>query len=147
MIYVAAGRNGVLLKKKVVEHLRERGYRVQDLGTDDEAVMEYPMLAFDVGEKVSADPTARGILFSGRGTGMCIAANKVKGVNAAAVSTEAMAEKTRLEDNSNVLCLPSHIVSAELAISMVTIWMNTSFSGSEYNVRCLRKIREYEHES
>ncbi|HLC44671.1 MAG: hypothetical protein A2722_01810 [Candidatus Doudnabacteria bacterium RIFCSPHIGHO2_01_FULL_50_11] len=147
MIYIAASRNGYRLKEEMLEYLKLRGYKVEDWGPDNDTLVEYPDLARLVAEKVAGNHYSRGILFSGKGTGMCIAANKVKNVSAAVVFTPSLAEKTRLEDNSNVLCLPSLYISSDVAKEIIATWLSTSFSGSDYNVRCIKKIRKMENDA
>ena len=97
-----------------------------------------------VGKKVVADPYNRGILFSRTGMGMCIAANKVKGVFAALVYNEGLSEKSREENDANVLCLPSDYVSVQSAKEIVAIWLSTSFSGSEEAARHISQVRSIE---
>lgn len=145
MIYVASDHNGYNMKEDLIEYMISRGYKVKDLGTDkkDERV-DYPEFAQRIAQKVASEVNARGILISDTGQGMCVAANKTKGINAVVVFNEDLAEKTRLEENSNVLCLPANYIAEELAKRIVGTWLSTSFSGVEYYVKCLKQIREME---
>lgn len=145
MIYLASDHVGFSLKEGIKEYLLLRGYKVSDVGPEsDSKHVDYPDYAENASKKVAEEINSRGILVSGTGEGMCIAANKIKKISAAMVFKEDLAEKTRLEDNSNVLCLPSEYLTLELAKKIVATWLSTSFSGVDYCQRCIKKIREIE---
>ncbi|MEK9181244.1 MAG: RpiB/LacA/LacB family sugar-phosphate isomerase [Patescibacteria group bacterium] len=144
MIYIASDHTGFELKDGLKEYLLLRGYKVSDIGPEKDMHIDYPDYALDVASKVSKEFNSRGILVSGTGQGMCITANKVKNISAALVFNEDVAEKTRLEDNSNIICLPSENLSLELAKRIVSTWLSTSFSGVEYCNNCIKKIRKIE---
>lgn len=144
MIYIGSDHVGLKLKEVVLDYLQMRGYKVKDLGTDNDSVVDYPEIAKLVAEKVVGEFNSRGILISDTGQGMCIAANKFKKISAVLVFNEEMAEKARLEDNSNVLCLPSGYIGAEPVKEIVGVWLSTSFSAVDYYVKCVKQIREME---
>lgn len=146
MIYIASDHVGFEMKEGIKEYLLLRGYKVKDLGPGKSETVEYTQYAKAVADNVAGELNARGILVSGTGSGMCIAANKVKKIRAAVVFDEELAEKTRLEDNSNLLCLPSNFIALELAKNIVGTWLSTSFSGIDYYVECNKRISEIEND-
>lgn len=145
MIYIASDRSGYEMKAGIKEYLLMRGYKLKDLGPEKKQQVSYPEYARSVAEQVAAELNSRGILVSGTGAGMAIAANKVKKIHAAVVWSEELAEKTRMEDNSNVLCLPSDFIALELAKNIVGTWLSTSFSGIDHFVECNKMISDIEN--
>ena len=74
------------LKKKVIAHLEERGIEVIDVGTNSPESCDYPVFAHAVCKNVQDGVTSLGILICGTGIGMSMAANKHRGIRAAACS-------------------------------------------------------------
>lgn len=146
MIYIGSDHEGYTLKEELKGYLLLRGYKVKDMGADDDSVVDYPQIAKLVAEKVAEEVNSRGILVSASGLGMCIAANKVKKISAAVVYNLELAEKTRLQENTNVLCVPEKYVGIEMSKDIVGTWLSTSFSSIDYYVQCLKEIRQMEEE-
>ena len=74
---------------------------------------------------------------------MAIAANKFKGVRAAAVYDEVLAEMSRRHNNANVLCLPGDLLGERNLDRLIDIWLTTEFEGGRHERR-VRKITEAE---
>ena len=146
MIYLGSDGRGFWLKEEIKKYLTTRGYKIKDLGPEDESLVEYPKIAKKVASETVRDPNARGILFSPTGQGMCIVANKIKGVYAAVALNEKLAEKARQINDTNLLCVPSDFVDVSLAEDIVGTWLSTSFSGTDHAKECLNQIRELENE-
>lgn len=145
MIYIASDQNGFAMKQGIKDYLLLRGYKVKDLGPEESEMVPFPNYAKTVSEHVAEEVNSRGILVSGTGTGMCIAANKIKKIYASVAFSEDIAEKARMEDNTNVLCLPSGFVTLELAKHIVGTWLSTSFSGVDYHAQCHKMIIKIEN--
>src|SRR5690242_533338 len=84
-IALGADHAGYAVKKELVSQLSQEGYKVVDFGTHSEDACDYPEFAARVAQAVARGRCDRGILVCGSGIGMSIAANKVRGVRAAAV--------------------------------------------------------------
>ena len=132
-------------KEAIVDHLRQRGITVEDFGSHGPESSDYPDAAFPVGEAVAAGRADLGVLICGSGNGVCIAANKVKGVRAALCFTEEQARMTRRHNNSNVLCLSGDGLAVDLAVRVVDAWLDASFDGGRHQRR-VDKITGYEAE-
>src|SRR5438552_2218176 len=102
MIYLGADHRGFKHKEKLKTFLMEQGYQVTDLGTESEEAVDYPLIAQKVSKKVTEDYNNRGILICGSGVGVCIAANKTKGIRAGSAWTPEVARSARADDNVNV---------------------------------------------
>ena len=145
MIYLGSDHAGHGLKQALLRYLQETGKDAQDLGNVElDPTDDYPDYAFAVGEAVAKEYGSFGILICGSSHGICIAANKVKGVRAISAATRQDAIKTREHNDANVLCLAGWSMSTEDAIEVVNDFLNTPFSGEERHARRLEKISRYE---
>jgi len=155
MIYLAADHAGFELKEKVKEYLKQKGHEIEDLGAHTlDKNDDYPDYGAAVANKVSADQQSRGILFCGSAEGICIAANKVRGIRAVPVWTPINAKMSREHNDANVLCLsggqtlsPIPGLSFEEAEEIVDVWLATPFSGAERHLRRIGKISALESQN
>lgn len=144
-IFIGADHNGFDMKAVLVEDLARSGYEVIDEGDkklkpDD----DFPQFSERVvlAMRASDDPDARGILICGSGQGMCIAANRFKGIRAALVWNEHEARAARNDDDSNVLCLPARSVNAKQAVSITHAWLQTAFAAAPRFKRRIKQLDE-----
>ena len=155
-IYIGADHAGFALKQELKEWLVHEGYDVQDMGayklnSDD----DYPDFAAAVGHGVVQHKDSVGIVVCGSAEGVCIAANKVKGIRAVTPRSMKAAELSRAHNNANVLCLagghtktpvPEIAMSPEWAQELIKVWLATPFSGEARHVRRLEKIKKLEQD-
>lgn len=143
-IVIGADHRGFKLKELIKRHLRERGYGVDDVGTDGEASVDYTDFAIAAAEQVGKNQADRAVLICGSGAGMSIAANKVDGVRAAlAVSADA-ARLSRAHNDANVLALGAWQDEDDAhVLAIVDAFLDTKFEGGRH-ARRVDKIREYE---
>ena len=134
-IAMGADHGGYSLKEVVKKHLVEAGHEVLDLGTHDTESCNYPVYAEKVAYAVADKDADLGVLICGTGIGMSIAANKVKGIRAAAVSDCFTAQATREHNDSNIICLGERIVGPGLAMRIVDTWLEASFQGGRHQTR------------
>ena len=134
-IAIGSDHGGFELKGKLIAHLKENGYEVEDCGTYEPKSCNYPEIAKKVADKVVAGEVEKGILCCGTGIGMSIAANKVKGVRAAVVSDAFSTKYTRLHNDTNILCLGERVIGPGLAAMLVDIFLTTEFEGGRHQVR------------
>ena len=132
---MGADHGGYSLKEIIKKHLVEAGHEVLDLGTHDTQSCNYPDYAAKVAYAVADKDADLGVLVCGTGIGMSIAANKVKGIRAAAVSDCFTAQATREHNDSNIICLGERIVGPGLAMRIVDTWLNASFQGGRHQTR------------
>lgn len=144
-VFVGADHAGFYLKRTVVAHLSKLGYDVEDEGDAQlDPADDYPQFAYSVTTKVLGDEDndARGILLCGSGQGMCIAANRVRGIRAALCWNEAIARETRNDNDSNVLCVPARAVPEAEALVIIDTWLKTPFSGAPRHARRIHEIED-----
>lgn len=87
MIAIGSDHGGFELKKKLMEHLSERGLEYKDFGTYSSASCDYPVYAKAVARAVASGECDRGILICGTGIGVSMTANKVHGIRAPCAGT------------------------------------------------------------
>lgn len=138
MIYIGSDHGGYTLKLEIIEHLRERGFEVTDIGCDSEASCDYPIYAKKVTDAIIDGSADKGILVCGTGIGMSMAANKVSGIRAALCHDVFSAQATREHNNANILCLGARVVGPGLALMIVDTFLDTAFSNDERHVRRLK---------
>jgi ribose 5-phosphate isomerase B len=136
---------GVAAKAAVRSHLEARGHEVLDLGTATDEPVDYPDLAARGARAVASGKAERGVFFCGSGIGICIAANKVRGVRAALVHDEQGAEMSRRHNDANVLCLGARTTAPETVARLVDVWLSTPFEGGRHQRR-VEKIAQIERE-
>ena len=134
-IAIGCDHGGIVLKPAIVEYLNSKNIEVLDLGCYSTDSVNYPVYAVAVAKAVSVGEADKGILLCGTGIGMSIAANKVKGVRAAVVSDKFCAEMCKAHNDANVFCLGGRVVSPELAVELVDIWLSTPFAGGRHQDR------------
>lgn len=146
-IAVGCDHRGLEAKARLAASIRQLGHEVIDVGTTAPESVDYPDFAADVARRVSRGEVDRGILVCGTGIGMCIAANKFRGVRAAPCHDTITAEMSRRHNDANVLCLSSDLTGEELMDRMVRTWLETPFDGGRHarRVEKITKIEEEQH--
>lgn len=142
-IYIGADHNGFDLKAALTERLIVSGYEVIDEGdAERKPEDDFPVFASKVvhAMKGSDDADPRGILICGSGQGMCMAANRYKGIRASLIWEPAEAHAARNDDDSNVLCLPASRLSTEQALAIALAWLTTPFAAAPRYKRRLKEL-------
>lgn len=134
-IAIGCDHGGLEHKNAIVEHLKARGFEVNDFGIYEQISVDYPDIAVKVADCVAKKECELGILVCGTGIGMSLAANKVKGIRAAAVSEHFSAKYTRLHNNSNILCLGGRVIGVGTALELVDLFVDTKFEGGRHATR------------
>jgi ribose 5-phosphate isomerase B len=142
-IVIGSDHRGVDTKRRLVASLQEMQHEVIDVGPAGLESVDYPDFAFEVASRVARGDADRGILICGTGIGMCIAANKVKGVRAAACHDTIAAEMCRRHNDANVLCLSADLLGEELMVRMSKIFLETPFEAGRH-ARRVDKIKQFE---
>ena len=144
-VAIGSDHRGYDVKRRLATLLQRLGHEVSDYGPQSADSVDYPDFAFQVAKAVSERRADRGILVCGTGIGMCIAANKVRGVRAAPCHDSITAEMSRRHNDANVLCLSADLLGEELIERMVRIWLETPFESGRH-ARRVDKITRFEAE-
>lgn len=144
-IALGADHAGFEEKEAVKKTLDELGIEYDDMGTNSPESVDYPDFAERVANGVASGEYEQGLLVCGSGTGMAIAANKVKGVRAAVAWSPEIAALARRHNNANILSLPARFVSEDESAEIVKAFFSADFEGGRHERR-VDKIRELENE-
>jgi len=134
-IALAADHAGYDEKERIKKTLDEIGVEYDDMGTYSADPVDYPDYARKVGEAVARGEYDQGLLVCGSGTGMAIAANKVRGVRAAVAWNAEIARLARQHNNANVLALAGRFVAPDEQANIVRAWFEAKFEGGRHERR------------
>lgn len=121
------------LKNALMAYLREK-FTVEDLGSNGEHA-DYPEYAAAVSRAVSANDFDFGILLCGTGAGMCMAANKIRGIRAVVCSEPYTARLAREHNNAQILCIGARVVGIELAKAIADAFLDAQFQSGRHQPR------------
>ena len=144
-IYLGADHRGYQLKDELMNLLQAHQISFTNFGaTTYDAEDDFNDYAKKVATAIlnNPDPNDFGILLCGSGQGMCMQANRYKGIRAAICLTPAEAIETRSHNNSNVLCLPADVISGNDVYDIINAFIDTQpLQDEKYQRRC-RKLDE-----
>ena len=143
-IALGCDHGGFEHKNAIAEHLKTRGFEICDFGIYENTPVDYPDIALKVASSIVKKENDLGILVCGTGIGMSLAANKVKGIRAAACSDHFSAKYTRLHNNANILCLGGRVIGVGTALELTDLFVDTEFEGGRHQNR-INKITEIEN--
>lgn len=145
MIYLGADHAGFKLKEQIKKCLQTQKIKFIDLGNFKlEKNDDYPVFGYNVAKAVAKNPQNRGILICGSSFGVCIVANKVRGIRAVSICNIKDAKLSREHNDANVLCLSGWDLKFEGAKKIINIWLKTKFSKAQRHLRRLKIIKRYE---
>ena len=134
-VAVGSDHGGFEMKLEVLRWVGECGHVAVDLGTRDEAPVDYPDFAAAVAQAVAGGQCDVGIVVDGAGIGSAMAANKVPGVRAAVCWDEASAKNAREHNYANVLTLGGRMLPFELACRVVRTFLATEWGEARHGRR------------
>jgi ribose 5-phosphate isomerase B len=135
---------GYELKPFVLELLRRLGHEVIDVGTTDDAPVDFPVMTQRVTALVASGEADRGLLVCGTGVGAAIAANKVPGIRAAVIHDTHVARQGVEHDDVNVACLGAWIVGRKIAEDAIVAYLDAEFSTDPDFRRRVEQLAEME---
>ena len=142
MIAIGCDHGGYYLKQDIIDFLEKNGYEYKDYGTYSDESCDYPVYAKKVAHAVADGECEKGILICGTGIGVCITANKVKGIRAALVHDCFSAKATREHNDANIVTMGARVIGSGLATEIVRIFLETPFSNEERHIRRIKQIEE-----
>jgi ribose 5-phosphate isomerase B len=142
-IALGCDHRGAVATQALVAHLKADGHEVDTISEMSGAMSDYPDSAYAACSRVARGEADRAILICGTGIGMCIAANKIRGIRAAIAQDELSAQLSRTHNDANVLCLSADLLGHTLVKRIVDTWVRTPFDGGRH-LRRLQKIEAIE---
>ncbi|MCD7723469.1 MAG: ribose 5-phosphate isomerase B [Clostridiales bacterium] len=135
MIALGSDHAGFALKQEIKKHLDKRGVQYKDFGCYSEESFDYAIAAERACKAVLAGECKAAVLCCGTGIGISMAANKIKGIRAAACTNHYTTKFTRLHNNANCLCLGGRVIGSGIANELVDIFLDTPFEGGRHQRR------------
>lgn len=122
-------------RQMLMEHAKELGHEVIDMGPFSKESCDYPVYGKAVAEAVSKGEAERGILICGTGFGISLAANRMKGIRCVNASEEYTVKLSRHHNNSNMISIGARVVGTEKAISLMDTFLTEEFDGDRHQRR------------
>jgi ribose 5-phosphate isomerase B len=145
-VVIGSDHAGFEQKDRLKTYLADKGYGVTDVGAANaEDSVDYPDFAIQAGRMVACGEADLGVLVCGTGIGMSIAANKVRGVRAANVTTPEFAVLAREHNNANVVTVSARFVPIQVNEQILDAFLTTEFLGGRHGGR-VDKITKVELE-
>jgi RpiB/LacA/LacB family sugar-phosphate isomerase len=144
-LVLASDHGGFEMKEDLKQFLLASAHEVMDVGTHSLDSVDYPDFGRQAAGVVARGDAQAAILVCSTGVGMCIVANKTKGVRAALVTDPYVAAQSRRHVDANCLVLGGQVLGKGLAREIVRVWLETPFEGGRH-ARRLEKIRELEND-
>jgi ribose 5-phosphate isomerase B len=135
IVVFGSDHGGFQLKETLKKYADSLGYRLMDVGTQNEEPCDYPEFAYAVANAVAAGHAWRGIMIDGAGIGSCVVANKIPGIRAACCHNEFVAKNAREHNDTNVLTLGSRVTGVEVCKEIMRVWLETWFAGGRHKQR------------
>jgi ribose 5-phosphate isomerase B len=128
-IVVGCDNAAVPLKNALIKFMEDKGHSVENMGCDSaDDPTNYPTVAKRACESIQKSGfSKRGVLVCGTGIGMCMTANKFKGIRAAVCHDNFSAERSILSNNGNVICMGERVIGHELAKKILGEWLSLEF--------------------
>jgi ribose 5-phosphate isomerase B len=139
-IAIGCDHGGYVLKKDVLDYLKEKGHEIIDFGTNSADAVDYAGYGEAVAKCVVEGKADFGIVMCGTGIGISISANKVPGARCALLSDVFSAKATRLHNDANIIAMGGRVLGAGLATEIVDAFLSTPFSGEERHKRRISAI-------
>lgn len=143
MIALGCDHGGYAMKEEIKAYLEKTGRAYKDFGTYSTESVDYAPYAAKAAYAVQNGTCVYAILVCSTGLGICMAANKVKGIRAATCTTVFTAEMTRRHNNANVLCMGGMVVESGTALEIVEKFLTTDFEGGRH-IRRIAEIAQIE---
>jgi ribose 5-phosphate isomerase B len=123
------------MKTLLIEHLRQGGYEVLDLGTTSADSVDYPDYGYRMARAIAEGEAERGIALCGSGIGISISVNRHPACRCALVSEGLSARLAREHNDANVLALGARLIGIEAARDCVDQFLATPFAGGRHQRR------------
>ena len=137
-IFIASDHAGYKLKKSIISKFTKTK-KIVDLGPHSADSVDYPDFAKKLCKNINFNKGSFGILVCGSGTGMAIAANKIKNIRAAMCFSVKNTKLSRLHNNANIITLGERLINKSKAINLIKVFLRTKFKGGRH-LRRVRKI-------
>ena len=134
-IAIGSDHGGVDQKDEVVKYLKSKGYEVIDVGTNSHDSCHYPVFGAEVAKRVANKECDFGVVICTSGEGICIAANKVKGIRCGIGYNDEVSRLMRQHNDANVIAFGAKFMDTKDVIRRIDIFLSTEFEGGRHQTR------------
>ena len=145
-VAIGCDHAGFIIKDIVIKAIKEAGHEPIDFGTTNSDRVDYPDYAEKVGRAIINGQAERGIMICGSGVGVCITANKMKGIYGGLISDVYSAHQGVEHDAMNVMCLAGLVIGPVLAQELVASFLNAKPWDVDRYKKRIKKIKQIEEE-
>ena len=139
-ILIGNDHAGYSLKLSIIKNLEDK-YEFFDKGSYSDESVDYPDYASIIAKEIQSEKGDLGILICGTGNGVCMTANKFKGIRAVICWNKEIAKLAKQHNNANIICIPSRFIKVEEAIKIIETFILEKFEGGRHERR-IKKINE-----
>ena len=139
-ILIGNDHAGYTLKLSIIKNLEDK-YEFFDKGSYSDESVDYPDYASIIAKEIQSEKGDLGIIICGTGNGVCMTANKFKGIRAAICWNEEIAKLAKQHNNANIICIPSRFIKVEEAMKIIESFILEKFEGGRHERR-IKKINE-----
>ncbi len=134
-IAIGSDHGGYDQKEEVKAYLKEKGYEVTDVGTDSHESCHYPIFGAEVAKLVAEKQCDFGVVICTSGEGICMAANKIKGVRCGIGYNDEVSKLMRQHNDANVISFGAKFMDTKDVIRRIDLFLNTPFEGGRHQTR------------
>ncbi|MBC6497698.1 MAG: ribose 5-phosphate isomerase B [Alphaproteobacteria bacterium GM7ARS4] len=133
IVAVGCDHAGYPLKSALWPMLSGGGYHVVDMGVESpHRSSNYAHYAHKVASHVALGKAWRGVLLCGSGIGMCMTANRYKGVRAVCCHAMMDARLARQHNDANIITLGARLVGVDVAKACLHEFLTQAFEGGRH---------------
>ena len=134
-IAVGSDHGGFELKEAIIKHLEKQGHKVLDFGTNSTDSCNYPLYGASVAKSVVSNEADYGIVVCTSGEGICISANKIRGIRCGIGYNDEVTKLMRLHNNANMIAFGAKFMKEPDVLRRIDIFLNTEFEGGRHALR------------
>lgn len=134
-IAIGSDHGGVDQKNEVVKYLKDKGYEVVDVGTNSHDSCHYPLYGAEVARKVASKECDFGVVICTSGEGICMAANKIKGIRCGIGYNDEVSRLMRQHNDANVIAFGAKFMETKDVLRRIDIFLSTEFEGGRHQTR------------
>lgn len=132
---IGCDHGGFELKEQVKAYLEQKGYEIVDCGTNSKDSCNYPVFARAAAKLVASKECDLGIVICTSGEGVCMTANKVKGVRCGLAYNVDVARLIVEHNNANMISIGAAYTTFEEAKERIDTFLNAKFQGGRHELR------------
>jgi ribose 5-phosphate isomerase B len=132
---IASDHAGYRMKLSIITHLEEKGYVVEDFGTNSSDVVNYPDFGHPLAEAIESGKFTLGISLCGTGNGINMVTNKHQKIRGALCWNKEISALARSHNDANICSIPARFIDLETARDIVDAFLETDYEGGRHDIR------------